>query len=200
MHQEVENNCMEPETVFVTFEKAGHLIIYLGWISFLGSIIINLLVYLHVYHIQFHLWSNYFEKTGPRPTFFEEHMFLLFHISKEIGEIFFAAWISALACVYPSVPFILQTFNAALWMLNLKYTFITNMPVSCIWMVITGAIEATPFTNFTFLAIAKTNLYSDLMLKIKEREMVVNMLITASYIGKFFALCLSMGWFEYYDP
>ena len=47
-HDEVENECLGPQTVYESFYKAGHLIIYLGWISFLDSLIVNLFVYLHV--------------------------------------------------------------------------------------------------------------------------------------------------------
>ena len=85
-------------------------------------------------------------------------------VSKEIGEIIFSAWISAVACVYPAIPFILEILNAAFWMLNLKYNLITNIPVLSLLLAVTGAIQATPRTNFFFLSIAKTDLYSDLNL------------------------------------
>ena len=39
-----------------------------------------------------------------------------------------------------------------------------------------------------FLAIAKTDLYSDLDLKVKEREMVVNMLVIGRQLGNFLGL------------
>ena len=43
---------MTPKVVYKTFKKAGHLIIYLGWISFLETVILNVLVYMYVYDIQ----------------------------------------------------------------------------------------------------------------------------------------------------
>ena len=120
--------------------------------------------------------------------------------SKELGEIVFSAWISAYACIFPQVPFLLEIVNAIFWMFNLKHTIITNIPITCLWLALTGAIQVTPSTNFMFLAIAKTDLYSDLDLKVKQREMVVNMLVIASSLGKFLALCFRLGYFEYYCP
>ena len=43
---------MTPKVVYKTFAKAGHLIIYLGWISFLETLILNVLVYMYVYDVQ----------------------------------------------------------------------------------------------------------------------------------------------------
>ena len=85
-------------------------------------------------------------------------------------------------------------------LLNLKYALVTSFPFACVWLALTGGIEATPYTNFMFLAIAKTNLFSDLQLQIEEREMVVNMLILSSSIGKFLAMCFRLAWFQTLMP
>ena len=164
IHKEVENECFEPQTVYNSFYAAGHFIIYLGWISFLDSLIVNMLVYLHVYSIQFDMWYLFYAKSMPRPSFVQENLYFILLFSKEIGEIIFSAWISAVACVYPSIPFILEILNACFWVLNLKYTLVTSIPILCLGLAITGAIQATPRTNFFFLSIAKTDLYSDLNL------------------------------------
>ena len=50
-------------------------------------------------------------------------------------------------------------------------------------MTLIGGLYASSLTNFMFLANAKTDLHVDLNLKISEREMVVNMLICANYMG-----------------
>ena len=128
--------------------------------------------------------------TGPRPSFIQDNMYFILIFSKEIGDLIFSPWISALACVYPKIPLQLQIVNVLLWFINYKYTLITNIPITCLWLALTGAIQATPYTNFMFLAIAKTDLYSDLDLKIKEREMVVNMLMIGRNLGHFIALYL----------
>ena len=47
---------MTPKVVYKTFSKAGHLIIYLGWISFMETLILNVLVYMHVYDLQSDMW------------------------------------------------------------------------------------------------------------------------------------------------
>ena len=104
-------------------------------------------------------------------------MYFLLIFSKEIGDLIFSPWISALACVHPRVPLVLEIMNATLWLFNYKHTLVTDIPITCLWLALTGGIQATPYTNFMFLAIAKTDLYSDLGLEVKEREMVVNMLV-----------------------
>ena len=52
----------EPQAVVTTFQKAGNYIFVLGWVSLLGKLIIELLVYLHCYSIEFDL--HYKEITG----------------------------------------------------------------------------------------------------------------------------------------
>ena len=86
--------------------------------------------------------------------------------------------------------------NALFWFINYKYTLVTNIPITCLLLALTGGIQATPYTNFMFLAIAKTDLYSDLDLKIKEREMVVNMLMIGRNLGHFIGLYLRFFLFQ----
>ena len=107
LYKEVDNEQLEPRTLYESFEKAGHYIIYLGWISFLGDVIIDMLVYLYVYSLQFDIWYQYNTRNGHKPGFFDSNLFLILLISKDIGQVAFSNWISALACIYPIVPFIL---------------------------------------------------------------------------------------------
>ena len=46
---------LEPHAVTVTFRKAGHYIFALGLVSFFGKLIIECLIYLHCYSIEFDL-------------------------------------------------------------------------------------------------------------------------------------------------
>ena len=67
--------------------------------------------------------------------------------------------------------------------MNIKHAIVTSIPNLCIWLGLIGAIQATPKTNFFLLAIANTNLYSDLGLKIKQREIIVNLLMVSTALG-----------------
>ena len=212
----MDNILFSPRSVYHTFKKAGHLIILLGWVSFFGKLIIELLVFLHCYLIQFDLkyqrmsgedqqTSGYVDQEDElyhwtrnvyHLPFVQENQFLILMVAKELGNIMFSTWINAFSCVYPGVPFLLQMINVILWAINLKYQFVVNLWVTFVWMTIVGGIYGTSMTNFIFLANAKTDLYSDLNLKYNQRELVVNALIIANYMGQFFALVVTIGCLE----
>ena len=120
--------------------------------------------------------------------------------AKELGNVMLSTWINAFSCVYPGVPFLLQLINVILWAINIKYQVVTNLWVTFIWMTIVGGIYGTSNTNFIFLANAKTDLYVDLDLKYNQRELVVNSLIIANYMGQFFALVITIGFLETMAP
>ena len=120
--------------------------------------------------------------------------------AKELGNVMLSTWINAFSCVYPGVPFLLQLINVILWGINIKYRIVTNLWVTFIWMTLVGGIYGTSNTNFIFLANAKTDLYVDLNLKYNQRELVVNSLIIANYMGQFFALVITIGVLETMAP
>ena len=95
---------------------------------------------MHVYDLQAEQWHLFFEKKGPRPSFIQENMYFLLIFSKEIGDLIFSPWISALACVHPRVPLVLEILNAILWLFNYKHTIVTNIPITCLWLALTGGI------------------------------------------------------------
>ena len=87
-------------------------------------------------------------------------------IAKELGNMMLSSWVNAFACVYASMPLILQTINVLLWLINIQYVLVTNLWITFIWMVYIGGLYGSSFTNFIFLANAKTDLHADLRLKI----------------------------------
>jgi len=54
-----------------------------------------------------------------------------------------------------------------------------------------GVFSGTAYTNFLFLANAKTNLDCDMNLSYYERELVVNLLLISNDLGLFFAQAVS---------
>ena len=104
-------------------------------------------------------------------------------VAKEFGNLMFSTWINAFACVYPSMPAILQLLNVILWFLNVQYSVVTSIWPTFIWMMLVGGLYGSSMTNFMFLANAKTDLFTDMNLHIREREFVVNSLLIANYMG-----------------
>ena len=83
-------------------------------------------------------------------------------VAKELGNMMLASWVNAFACVYPNMPMILQALNVILWAVNIKYSLVTNIWLTFIWMIFIGGLYGSSFTNFLFLANAKTDLHVDL--------------------------------------
>ena len=121
-------------------------------------------------------------------------------VAKELGNVMFSTWINAFACVYPSFPVLCQLLNVIAWIINLYFNLVHNLWVTFFWTMIVGGLYASSLSNFMFLANAKTDLYADLQLKIHQREFVVNMLLTANYMGQFFSLVVTILYFEVYQP
>jgi len=63
-----------------------------------------------------------------------------------------------------------------------------------------GVHSGTTYTNFIFLASAKTNLKCDMNLNFQERELVVNFLLLANLMGQFLGLFCSYGYLGYAYP
>lgn len=67
-------------------------------------------------------------------------------------------------------------------------------------MLFIGGLYGSAYTNSMFIANAKTDLPSDLNLVIRERELVVNLFLTANYIGRFYGLFLATTYFNIFLP
>lgn len=103
-----------------------------------------------------------------------------------LGNLIFSAYVQALTMVYPFIPVILQTINVCLWIVNVIFWFVTDLRLLFVWMVFIGGLSGASFTNFLFLANAKTDLFCDLKLNIYERELVVNLMLMSDDLGAFF--------------
>ena len=108
--------------------------------------------------------------------------------------------IQTMSIVYPDGPTLIQIANLVLFGLNQYFHVVTNFNVIFMWCIWIGCQAGTCYTNFMFLANAKTNLKEDLNLNFYERELVVNLLLIAMDIGNFFAAVLSFGVMQYYFP
>jgi len=117
-----------------------------------------------------------------------------------LGDIIGLSSIQTLSIVYPEGPMLIQIINLVLFSLNQYYYVITNFNVIFLWCIWIGMQAGTCYTNFMFLANAKTNLKEDLNLNFYERELVVNLLLISMDIGNFFAAVLSFVVMQYSFP
>ena len=103
--------------------------------------------------------------------------------------------------MYPLVPVLLLIcITVALFIIA---TVLPLWAVNFIWpfvgfSLVIGAVDGSVFTSFIFLAVAKTDLPCDMGLHFRERELVVNLLLGAMFVGRFFALIASFIFFMYF--
>lgn len=107
-------------------------------------------------------------------------------IANVLGNLIFSAYVQSYSLIYPTLPVYFQAINVILWTLNVIFWFVSDLRLLFIWMMFIGGISGASFTNFVFLANAKTNLFCDLQLNIYERELVVNLMLMSDDLGQFF--------------
>lgn len=80
-----------------------------------------------------------------------------------LGDILGVSSIQTMSIEYPTGPTIIQITNLVLFsFLSLQWNIITNYWLIFLWLIFIGAQGGTCYTNFIFLANAKTNLKQDL--------------------------------------
>ena len=113
-------------------------------------------------------------------------MFNILVIAGVLGNLIFSAYVTAISLMYPFMPVVFQFINACLWLLNVWLWFVQDLRLLFIWMMFIGGLSGASFTNFLFLANAKTDLFCDLKLNIYERELVVNLMLMSDDLGQFY--------------
>lgn len=113
-------------------------------------------------------------------------MFNILVIAGILGNLIFSAYVTAISLMFPFMPVIFQLINSFLWLLNVWTWFVQDLRLLFIWMMFIGGLSGASFTNFLFLANAKTDLFCDLKLNIYERELVVNLMLMSDDLGQFY--------------
>ena len=113
-------------------------------------------------------------------------MFNILVIAGVLGNLIFSAYVTAISLMYPFMPVIFQFICSCLWLLNVWTWFVQDLRLLFIWMMFIGGLSGASFTNFLFLANAKTDLFCDLKLNIYERELVVNLMLMSDDLGQFY--------------
>lgn len=113
-------------------------------------------------------------------------MFIILVIAGVLGNLIFSAYVTAISLMYPFMPVVFQFINTCLWLLNVWLWFVQDLRLLFIWMMFIGGLSGASFTNFLFLANAKTDLFCDLKLNIYERELVVNLMLMSDDLGQFY--------------
>ena len=110
-----------------------------------------------------------------------------------LGNLIFSAYVTAFSLMYPFMPVVLQLINTCLWILNVWLWFVVDLRLLFLWMMFIGGLSGASFTNFLFLANAKTDLFCDLKLNIYERELVVNLMLMSDDLGQFFGYFFALA-------
>ena len=113
-------------------------------------------------------------------------MFIILVIAGVLGNLIFSAYVTAISLMYPFMPVVFQFINTCLWLLNVWLWFVQDLRLLFIWMMFIGGLSGASFTNFLFLANAKTDLFCDLKLNIYERELVVNLMLMSDDLDQFY--------------
>ncbi len=135
-------------------------------------------------------------------SFIDTHRFRVIKIAYMLGNILFMAKVQTISLMHPLMPVLtLILITVALFF---SATILPLYLVSSMWpffgaALVIGAIDGSVFTSFIFLAVAKTDLPCDMNLHFRERELVVNLLLGAMFVGRFFALITSFVFFLYFE-
>ena len=116
----------------------------------------------------------------------DQYQFIMLTIAGVLGNLIFSAYVTAISLMFPHMPVIFQFINTCLWLLNVLTWFVTDIRLLFIWMMFIGGLSGASFTNFLFLANARTDLFCDLGLNIYERELVVNLMLMSDDLGQFY--------------
>ena len=123
---------------------------------------------------------------GYEPNLIEENQYIVLVIASVLGNLIFSAYVQTFSMIYPFMPVYLQAINTCLWAINVYFWFVSDLRLLFLWMMFIGGLSGASFTNFLFLANAKTDLFCDLRLNIFERELVVNLMLMSDDLGQFF--------------
>ena len=135
-------------------------------------------------------------------NFISTHRFRVCKMAYTLGNILFMTKVEVVALMHPLLPILFLILISTglfacatilpLWVMNNMWPFVVAS-------LLIGAIDGSIFTSFMFLAVAKTDLPCDMKLHFRERELVVNLLLGAVYVGRFFAFIASFAFFVYFE-
>ena len=97
-------------------------------------------------------------------------------------------------------PTLIQLANLCLWLLNLKYQYLTSFYPVFFFLVWCGFPSGTAYSNFLYLANARTKLDCDFGLHYTERELTVNLLLIANDLGSLAAAMIGFAVQAIYYP
>ena len=117
-----------------------------------------------------------------------------------MGDVLSLSSLQGVTLLKPWYPSFFQFINLLLWILNCYTGWVTNFFVVFMWMMWVGCQTGTCYTNFLFLANARTNLECDMRLNYYERELVVNLLLISYDVGNFFAGVVAYAVQQNYFP
>lgn len=120
------------------------------------------------------------------------HRYLFFSVGLSLGSFIFGSRVQVVAMVRPTVICFYQFVNFLFWAINMQFQLVENFYVAFVSVVLIGGVMGSVYTNFLYLANAKTDLESDLDLIYYERGLAVNLLLMASDTGFLFGMLFTV--------
>lgn len=118
-----------------------------------------------------------------------------------LGDVLGLSSIQRVSIKYPTGPTLIQIANMVLFtVFVLWWPLLNNFNLCFLWCIWIGSQGGTCYTNFMFLANAKTNLPEDMNLNFYERELVVNLLLISQGVGTFFAAAFGFFFMQFEWP
>lgn len=115
----------------------------------------------------------------------KEYSFLMF--AYYIGSFISRSTINSRVLSFAATPTLFQLVNFVFWFNNLKFELITSFYGVFLILIWVGFQGGTAYSNFFYLANARTNLPCDFNLHYTERELTVNLLLLSNDLGILFS-------------
>lgn len=207
-HYKAEDNCVLAKHINgVVFKKAGSYIFALGLAQFCCHISLFLCIK-SICAYQNDAYEQELQNMEPHERIMNEswinsHRFQMMKIGRMLGNVVFMSKVEGIVLIYPSIPFFIL-FAMAMGLLVVSLTIsmhgIQSMIPFFLSSIAIGAADGTMFAAFLFHAVSHTDVPSSIHLNFRERELVVNFLLIAQNMGRFFGMLAAHLYFVETNP
>ena len=124
------------------FRKAGKYIFQLGSVNFLEQIIVNLFLVIYCFTREKEILEEAAKgditKSGVVLPFLRTREYVMLTFAYNFGSVISLSTLQTVTLERPAIPTIIQATNCLLWILNLKYMFLTNFNAVFVWLMWIG--------------------------------------------------------------
>ena len=124
------------------FRKAGKYIFQLGSVNFLEQIIVNLFLVIYCFTREKEILEEAAKgditKSGVVLPFLRTREYVMLTFAYNFGSVISLSTLQTVTLERPAIPTIIQATNCLLWILNLKFMFLTNFNAVFVWLMWIG--------------------------------------------------------------